>query len=402
MARPTSRKPKEARLGSLAVKEAFRLAQLQELRREIEAWARKKDLWHDASFQIPFLFEDDMPQRGDVLLLSSEGPLYSVFNSDHYENDALFEEFCTLLETKGFWCERKDHLSVVIIPVNDVDTDEFLAVYRWQWIQEMARERFLSLHSEVFEHFGSHPGDLARLTWRQYEELLDAIFRNQGFRTKLGPGMNDAGVDIRLYQSQAIPELVTLVQAKRYARRPIGLDAVAALFGNVVEQRASRGILATTSHFQPRARKFAGSVSQAIDLPSIDLIDSNEVGGWCIEIANCLNAFFEAGGVSEPPFLAQQTKSNLVGKIVVASYGYNMTSNQFCVIEADFPHEVILRTIESDGNDQCGTELPILNGIRESKRFVAYKRTAGGISFRADKKSFSVWDGKPQYYNYVD
>ena len=402
MAGRTHSKPREARLGSLAVKETTRLKQLEDLRREIEVWAKKKDLWHDASFQIPFLFEDDIPRRGDVLLLSSEGPLCNVFNSDHWENDALFEEFCALLETHGFWCEHKDHLSVIISPIADAEADEFLAVYRWWWIQEMARERFLSLHSEVFEHFGSHPGDLIRLTWRQYEELLDAIFRNQGFRTKLGPGMNDAGVDIRLYQSQAIPELVTLVQAKRYARRPIGLDAVAALFGNVVEQRASRGILATTSHFQPRARKFAASVSQAIDLPSIELVDSTRVGGWCIEIANCLNAFFETGGVSEPPFLTQQKQSDLVGKIVVASYGYNMTSNQFCVIESDFPHEVILNTIESDGNDQCGTELPIMNGVSESKRFVAFKRTSGELSFRADKKTFYLWGGKPQYYNYVD
>ena len=281
-------KSREVRLGNLAVKELIRLRQLEELRREIEAWAKQKGLWDGASFHIPYLFEDDIPRRGDVLLVMSEGPLYDVFNSDHWENGALFEEFCALLEAHEFRCERKNHLSVAIMPLADEAADEFLAVYRWRWIQEMARGRFLSLHSEVFEHFGSHPGDLGRLTWRQYEELLDAIFRNQGFRTELGPGMNDAGVDIRLYQSQAIPELVTLVQAKRYALRPIGLDAVAALFGNVVEQRASRGILATTSYFQPRARKFAASVSQAIDLPSIELVDPTRLGGWCKEIANCL------------------------------------------------------------------------------------------------------------------
>lgn len=402
MARRTSRRVNEVQLGEFAVREAFRSAQLQALKRRVTDWAREKELWHGASFQIPFVFEDDIPQRGEVLLLISEGPLCSVFNSDHYENDALFEEFCSLLESEGFWCEQKDYISVVIMPIDEIDTDEFLTIYRWRWIQEMARERFLSIHSEVFEHFGSHPGDLARLTWRQYEELLDAIFRNQGFRTELGPGMNDRGVDVKLYQSQAIPELVTLVQAKRYARRPIGLDAVAALFGNVVEQRASRGILATTSHFQPRARKFAASVSRALDLPSIDLVDSSRVGGWCIEIANCLNAFFRTGKVSEPPIIAQQTKSDLVGQIVVASYGYNMTFNQFCMIESEFPHEVILREIESDGDGQCGTELPVPNGTSKSKRFVAYKRTAGGRTFRAGGRIFSVWDRKPRYYNYLD
>jgi len=50
----------------------------------------------------PLVFKDEIPQRGEVLLLMSEGPPCSVFNSEHYENDALFEEFCSLLETEGF------------------------------------------------------------------------------------------------------------------------------------------------------------------------------------------------------------------------------------------------------------------------------------------------------------
>ena len=100
--------------------------------------------------------------------------------------------------------------------------------------------------------------------------------------------------------------------------------------------------------------------------------------------------------------MGQQKQSDLVGQVVVASYGYNMTFNQFCVIEADFPHEVILKTIESDGDDQCGTELPIINGDGESKRFVAFKRTSARLSFRAGGKTFYLWDSKPQSYNYLE
>ena len=150
MARRTLRKPKEVQLGEFAVRKAFRSAQLEDLNRKVVDWARERELWHDASFQIPFVFEDEIPQRGEVLLLIAEGPLCSVFNSDHYENDALFEKFCSLLETEGFWCERKDHISVVVMPIGEIDADQFLTIYRWRWIQEMARERFLSVHSEVF------------------------------------------------------------------------------------------------------------------------------------------------------------------------------------------------------------------------------------------------------------
>lgn len=402
MAYRKSQRRNRVLLGARPIREALRREQLQNLRRTIEEWAVNRNLWLDTSFHVPYQFEDDIPQRGEVLMVRSDGPLATVFCSDHHQSDALFEEFCSVLHDLGFWCERHDHVSVVIMPRADADADDFLSLYRWDWIQEIAQTRFLSLHSEVFEHFGSHPGDLARLTWRSYEELLDAIFRNQGFRTELGPGMNDGGVDIRLYQSQAIPELVTLVQAKKYSSRPIALDAVAALFGNVVEQRASGGILATTSRFLPSAKRFAESVSRATDLPSVHLVDSKQVCGWCVEIANHLNAFFKTGNVSEPPIFTNQTESNLVGQIVVASYGYNMTFNQFCVVEADFPHEVVLRTIGNDGDDQCGTEGPVLVENQESKRFVAYKRADDSLAFRADKKSYSVWDGSPRRYNYVD
>jgi Restriction endonuclease len=43
---------------------------------------------------------------------------------------------------------------------------------------------------------------------------LDAIFKNQGYGTELGPGSNDGGIDLRLYENTTRPELVTVVQAK--------------------------------------------------------------------------------------------------------------------------------------------------------------------------------------------
>jgi len=151
-----------------------------------------------------------------------------------------------ILKAHGFECEYYDHTTLSIFPADDRRKNEFLNLSRWQWVQHLAAQRLGDIHAEVFEHFAANPHDLTKLGWRQYEELLDSIFRNQGFRTELGPGTNDGGIDIRLYQSDAIPELVRLVQAKRYTSRPIKLDAVAALFGIAVAERVPRGILATT------------------------------------------------------------------------------------------------------------------------------------------------------------
>jgi hypothetical protein len=263
----------------------------------------------------------DAPQRGPVLLmLFEDGPLYDVFKYGRSLPDPYYFHFEAILWERGYGFVTEDDLRVSIYPLDDKSKDDFLTIYRWQWIQQLASQRLFDVHTEVFEYFAQHPDHLKKLEWRRYEELLDSIFRNQGFHTELGPGTNDGGVDIRLYQSQAIPQLVTVVQAKRYTKRPIGLDAVAALFGIAVQQKASRGILATTSRFQPKARWFAASVEGELTFPSIELVDSARIGGWCAEIAEQLNVFFYNGTMPYPPIIDATPCTPLTGKIVVAHH----------------------------------------------------------------------------------
>jgi Restriction endonuclease len=165
-------------------------------------------------------------------------------------------------------------------------------------------------------------------------------------------------VDLRLYQSRSIPELVTLVQAKRY-QKPIEQEAVAALWAHAVIEGAPQALFATTSRFRPAVARFAASVEQRIGLPRLDLVDGNKIAGWCGEIGKTLDDYFE-NGQGTLPIVTVET-GPLAGKILVARGGYNCTMNYFAKIEADFKHEVILRSIgkeriSSDG--QVGYELP--------------------------------------------
>jgi hypothetical protein len=134
--------------------------------------------------------------------------------------------------------------------------------------------------------------------------------------------------------------MVTVVQAKKYRSRPINLDTVAALFGNAVANKANRGILATTSRFQPAAKKFALSVSSDVSFPEIDLVDSNRVGEWCADIAAELDRYFSNGETHAPPIITAEHLSGFTGRIVVASGGYDMVINYFARIVADFPLQV--------------------------------------------------------------
>lgn len=236
------------RIGRESVEEMARQVQLAAIRKDIESWAKRRGFWFDTSFWEPIAYRRERPRLAEVLLIISEGPLAMGMSEKHEA------QFHAILEKHGFWYSLENHYTIVLYPEDERLQQEFLVMERWRWVQQLAVHRLYDIHSEVFEHFATKPEDLKRLTWRQYEEFLDSVFRNQGFFTKLGPGRSDGGIDNRLYQSATVPELVTIVQARRYTSKPIGLEAVAALFGHAVKERAKRGIFATTSRFLPGAK----------------------------------------------------------------------------------------------------------------------------------------------------
>jgi hypothetical protein len=136
---------------------------------------------------------------------------------------------------------------------------------------------FSNINAELIEYFSRHPEALTSLHWRKFEELLEEVFKNQGFITVLGSGNNDQGIDLRLLQKDVIGEIITLVQAKRYkADAPIELDAVSALYGAVQVENAQRGLFVTTSRYLPSARQFANRVGGRLILAGPD-----EVAKWC-------------------------------------------------------------------------------------------------------------------------
>ena len=136
---------------------------------------------------------------------------------------------------------------------------------------------FEQISLELMEHFAIHPANLYELDPRQFERLLEAVFRNQGYRTALTPLHGDKGIDLRLWHKDSIGELLTLVQAKRHSpSRPIGIEAVQALFGAVEYERASRGLFVTTSRYLPGVHEWSDTIGRRIILAS-----SEDVAGWC-------------------------------------------------------------------------------------------------------------------------
>jgi len=132
---------------------------------------------------------------------------------------------------------------------------------------------------ELVKHLQAHPTDLYRIHPKTFEELVAAIFRNQGFDTEFIGSWNqaDGGVDVIAVRrlDGEIP-IRMAIQCKRYGpHRQITADPIRSLAGVLDRFRAHVGVVATTSYFTASARKETDSHLWRIDLKDYEDIVSS-------------------------------------------------------------------------------------------------------------------------------
>ena len=91
------------------------------------------------------------------------------------------------------------------------------------------------------------------LSWQQFESLLAAAFRTQGYQVKHSLPGPDGGVDLALKNDQTH----ALVQAKHWKSRRVGVAVVRELLGSIAAAGAEKGIIVTSGSFTPDATKLA-------------------------------------------------------------------------------------------------------------------------------------------------
>ena len=115
----------------------------------------------------------------------------------------------------------------------------------------------IDVEREMFEYFSRHPDQMRLIPPRKFEELVAAIFRNNGFEVTLTPETRDGGIDIFAVQKNVFGgDLLHLIECKRYAaKNKVGVGVVQRLAGVVDLHRANRGIIVTTSSFTEDAEQ---------------------------------------------------------------------------------------------------------------------------------------------------
>jgi len=115
-----------------------------------------------------------------------------------------------------------------------------------------------TLNREIAEYFTKHPERLHELTPRKFEELIAAILRAMGCDVQLTKQTRDGGRDILAAFRTHVGELLTIVECKKYrANRPVGLGLVERFLYTIGRDKASCGLMVTTSYFSPDVQALA-------------------------------------------------------------------------------------------------------------------------------------------------
>lgn len=94
---------------------------------------------------------------------------------------------------------------------------------------------------------------LNNLTGEEFEELLKAYFRKNGYKVQLTPKSGDYGADLIVKKNGE----KIIVQAKRY-KGSVGISAVQEVIGAKEYYKGDKALVITNSYFTPAAKELAG------------------------------------------------------------------------------------------------------------------------------------------------
>jgi len=114
-------------------------------------------------------------------------------------------------------------------------------------------------HYEVADGLDSTT-NLAAMDWEDFEHLIREIFEKEfasnGGEVKVTQASADGGVDAIAFDPDPLRGGKIVIQAKRYTNT-VGVAAVRDLYGTVVNEGATKGVLVTTSDFGADSHAFA-------------------------------------------------------------------------------------------------------------------------------------------------
>jgi len=113
------------------------------------------------------------------------------------------------------------------------------------------------------------PDVFPTIEWRRFEAVCEALFAQDGWRTRAQSHGADGGVDIWLHRPDP-HEPAVVVQCKHWHARPVGVREMREFFGVMASHRLTYGIYVTSARYTTEALRFAQANGiDAIDGPAL-------------------------------------------------------------------------------------------------------------------------------------
>ena len=141
-----------------------------------------------------------------------------------------------------------------------VGSSKLVGIVPIQPILQISKEdkRFVMSH-EIVKNIDDAT-NIAAIDWQDFEHLIRELFEKEftanGGEVKVTQASRDGGVDAIAFDPDPLRGGKIVIQAKRYTNT-VGVSAVRDLYGTILNEGATKGILVTTSDYGPDAYEFA-------------------------------------------------------------------------------------------------------------------------------------------------
>lgn len=125
----------------------------------------------------------------------------------------------------------------------------------------------ISVGDELFRILERNPALMRELSSRKFEEVIAELLARHGYEITLTPASRDGGKDIYAAKKDDLGSFLFIVECKKYhPDNHVGVGVVRQLYGVVSAERATAGIVATTSFFTKDAKDFQQEVRNQMSL----------------------------------------------------------------------------------------------------------------------------------------
>ncbi len=110
------------------------------------------------------------------------------------------------------------------------------------------------------------PEILQTITSRQFEEMVCELFERNGYNVQLTRQTRDGGKDLIILNNSMLGDLMIYAECKKYSQKhPVNVGLVRELYGTIEADRATAGIMVTTSYFSKDAQRFQEKIKSRMN-----------------------------------------------------------------------------------------------------------------------------------------